>query len=32
MKYVIIDKKVWSLQPIFLCKDKVYRPLKTKVI
>ena len=27
MKYVIIDRKVWSLQPVFLCKDKCFEPI-----
>lgn len=27
MKYVVIDKKVWSLQPVFLCKDKCFAPI-----
>lgn len=27
MKYIIIDKEVWSLQPIFLCKDKCFAPI-----
>lgn len=27
MKYVIIDRKVWSLQPVFLCKDKCFAPI-----
>lgn len=27
MKYVVIDRKVWSLQPVFLCKDKCFAPI-----
>lgn len=27
MKYAIIDMKEWSLQPIFLCKDKCFAPI-----